>query len=204
MDSKQIRKMKLKLPNIKHTTSEEAEILSQIRNAKTREQGYARLIEMYSRKIYWQIRRMVYDHEDSDDLTQEVFIKIFENIETFNSSSKLSTWIFRITYNHTLNFLKYKNKRVKEGGCDFESTVLANLPSDPLFDGNQVELTLQKAILSLPPKQRAVFQMRYYDDLSFAQISQITKTSEGALKASYHFAVEKIEQYVKINDNPIG
>ncbi|MEE1093818.1 MAG: RNA polymerase sigma factor, partial [Bacteroidales bacterium] len=184
--------MKLKLPNIKHTTSEEAEILSQIRNAKTREQGYARLIEMYSRKIYWQIRRMVYDHEDSDDLTQEVFIKIFENIETFNSSSKLSTWIFRITYNHTLNFLKYKNKRMKEGGCDFESMVLANLPSDPLFDGNQVELMLQKAILSLPPKQRAVFQMRYYDDLSFAQISQITKTSEGALKASYHFAVEKI------------
>lgn len=93
---------------------------------------------------------------------------------------------------------------MKEGGCDFESIVLANLPSDPLFDGNQVELMLQKAILSLPSKQRAVFQMRYYDDLSFAQISQITKTSEGALKASYHFAVEKIEQYVKINDNPIG
>lgn len=189
--------MKLKLPNIKHTTSEEAEILSQIRNAKTREQGYARLIEKYSQKIYWQIRRMVYDHDESDDLTQEIFIKIFENIESFQSASKLSTWIYRITYNHVLNHIKQKQKRLSDTDIDFESKVLAKLPSDPLFESDKIELTLQKAILTLPPKQRAVFQMRYYDELSFAQISQITKTSEGALKASYHIATEKIEEYVR-------
>lgn len=196
--------MKLKLPTIKSKTDKEDDILSQIRNPKTREQGYAKLIEKYSRRIYWQIRRMVYDHDESDDLTQEIFIKIFENIESFQSASKLSTWIYRITYNHVLNHIKQKQKRLSDTDIDFESKVLAKLPSDPLFESDKIELTLQKAILTLPPKQRAVFQMRYYDELSFAQISQITKTSEGALKASYHFAVEKIEQYVKINDNPIG
>lgn len=189
--------MKLKLPNIKSKTDKEDDILSQIRNPKTREQGYAKLIEKYSRRIYWQIRRMVYDHDESDDLTQEIFIKIFENIESFQSASKLSTWIYRITYNHVLNHIKQKQKRLSDTDIDFESKVLAKLPSDPLFESDKIELTLQKAILTLPPKQRAVFQMRYYDELSFAQISQITKTSEGALKASYHIATEKIEEYVR-------
>ncbi len=189
--------MKLKLPTIKSKTNKEDDILSQIRNPKTREQGYAKLIEKYSRRIYWQIRRMVYDHDESDDLTQEIFIKIFENIESFQSASKLSTWIYRITYNHVLNHIKQKQKRLSDTDIDFESKVLAKLPSDPLFESDKIELTLQKAILTLPPKQRAVFQMRYYDELSFAQISQITKTSEGALKASYHIATEKIEEYVR-------
>lgn len=189
--------MKLKLPTIKSKTDKEDDILSQIRNPKTREQGYAKLIEKYSRRIYWQIRRMVYDHDESDDLTQEIFIKIFENIESFQSASKLSTWIYRITYNHVLNHIKQKQKRLSDTDIDFESKVLAKLPSDPLFESDKIELTLQKAILTLPPKQRAVFQMRYYDELSFAQISQITKTSEGALKASYHIATEKIEEYVR-------
>lgn len=189
--------MKLKLPTIKSKTDKEDDILSQIRNPKTREQGYAKLIEKYSRRIYWQIRRMVYDHDESDDLTQEIFIKIFENIESFQSASKLSTWIYRITYNHVLNHIKQKQKRLSDADIDFESKVLAKLPSDPLFESDKIELTLQKAILTLPPKQRAVFQMRYYDELSFAQISQITKTSEGALKASYHIATEKIEEYVR-------
>lgn len=189
--------MKLKLPTIKSKTDKEDDILSQIRNPKTREQGYAKLIEKYSRRIYWQIRRMVYDHDESDDLTQEIFIKIFENIESFQSASKLSTWIYRITYNHVLNHIKQKQKRLSDTDIDFESKVLAKLPCDPLFESDKIELTLQKAILTLPPKQRAVFQMRYYDELSFAQISQITKTSEGALKASYHIATEKIEEYVR-------
>ncbi len=193
--------MKLQLKFNKRTTSEEEEILSQIRRKQTREQGYKRLISLYSERVYWQVRRMVYNHSDADDITQEVFIKVFENIDNFTSASKLSTWIYKIAYNHTLNFIKFKKRHGGDSNTDFEESVLENLPSDALFEADKITLTLQKAILSLPPKQRAVFQMRYYDELSFAQIAQITKTSEGALKASYHIAAQKIENYIKESDN---
>ena len=194
--------MILHLIGKKEPQTEEAEILSLIKHKATRERGYAKLIAKYSEKVYWQIRRMVYEHEDADDLTQEVFIKVFENIESFNSSSKLSTWIYRIAYNHTINFIKIKSKsrRMSKNNTGFEESILDNLPSDIMFETEKFNLTLQKAILSLPPKQRAVFQMRYYDELTFAQISQITKTSQGALKASYHIAAQKIEDYIKEHD----
>lgn len=171
-----------------------------IKHKATRERGYAKLIAKYSQRVYWQIRRMVYSHEDSDDLTQEVFIKVFENIESFNSTSKLSTWIYRIAYNHTINFIKSKDRRMSKNNSGFEESIIDNLPSDVMFEAEKFNITLQKAILSLPPKQRAVFQMRYYDEMPFAQISQITKTSQGALKASYHIAAQKIEDYIKEHD----
>ena len=192
--------MILHLIGKKEPQTEEAEILSLIKHKATRERGYVKLIAKYSEKVYWQIRRMVYEHEDADDLTQEVFIKVFENIESFNSSSKLSTWIYRIAYNHTINFIKSKSRRMSKNNTGFEESILDNLPSDIMFETEKFNLTLQKAILSLPPKQRAVFQMRYYDELPFAQISQITKTSQGALKASYHIAAQKIEDYIKEHD----
>ncbi len=193
--------MKLFIKNNNKPTSEEAEILSLIRNRQTRDQGYEKLIAKYSKTVYWQVRRMVYDHSDADDLTQEVFIKVFENIETFSSASKLSTWIYRIAYNHTINFLKSRKRHYADSHSDFEHSVIGNLPSDPLFDADKITLCFEKALLSLPPKQRAVFQMRYYDELSFAQIADITKTSEGALKASYHIAAKKIEEQLKEEDN---
>lgn len=189
--------------NLNNLSQEEKErhILSLIKNKKTREKGYALLISEFSGRIYWQIRRMVYSHEDTDDLVQEVFIKVFENIETFNKKSKLSTWIFSIAYNHTLNFLKSKTYRNSKKNSSFEQNVLSSLAEDGLFDADKATLALEKAVLSLPVKQRAVFQMRYYQDLSFAQIAQITKTSEGALKASYHIAAEKIEKLVLQESN---
>lgn len=172
----------------------ETHLLKMIKNPSTREKGYSLLISKYSEMVYWQVRRMVLSHEDADDLVQEIFIKIFENIESFNQESKLSTWIYRITYNHTINHIKSKTNRQLKNNIAFEQEVFENLKADTLFDGDKVELKLQKAMLELPVKQRAVFQMRYYDDLSFSQISAITKTSEGALKASYHIAAKKIEE----------
>lgn len=172
----------------------ETHLLKMIKNPSTRERGYAILINKYSESIYWQVRRMVLSHEDTNDLVQEIFIKIFENIESFHQESKISTWIYRITYNHTINYIKSKTNKEHKNNISFEQEMFENLKSDSLFNGDEVELKLQKAMLELPPKQRAVFQMRYYDELPFAQIASITKTSEGALKASYHIAAKKIEE----------
>lgn len=177
--------------DIKHT---EENILKLIKKSATREKGYSLLIAKYSQTIYWQVRRMLLSHEDTDDVVQEVFIKIFENIESFNKESKLSTWIYRIAYNHTINFIKSKASRQSKNNICFEQEAFENLQSDVLFNGDEVELRLQKAMLELPAKQRAVFQMRYYDELSFSEMASITKTSEGALKASYHIASKKIEE----------
>ncbi len=172
----------------------ETHLLKMIKNPSTREKGYSLLINKYSETVYWQVRRMVLSHEDADDLVQEIFIKIFENIESFHQESKLYTWIYRIAYNHTINYIKSKTTRQTNNNISFEQEMFENLKADSMFNGDEIELKLQKAMLELPPKQRAVFQMRYYDDLSFSQIASITKTSEGALKASYHIASKKIEE----------
>lgn len=178
----------------------ENNILKLIKHSSTRERGYALLVNKYSQMVYWQVRRMVISHEDTDDLVQEIFIKVFENIEGFHNESKLSTWIYRIAYNHTINYLKSKANKISKNNSSFEQEMFENLKSDALFDGNEIELKLQKAILTLPIKQRAVFQMRYYDELSFSQIAEITKTTEGALKASYHIASKKIEELMLNED----
>lgn len=178
----------------------EDNILKLIKKSSTRDRGYSLLIDKYAEMVYWQVRRMVLSHEDADDLVQEIFIKVFENIESFNNESKLSTWIYRIAYNHTINYIKSKQNKQAKNNSSLEQEMFENIKSDSLFDGDEIELKLQKAMLSLPAKQRAVFQMRYYDELSFAQIASITKTSEGALKASYHIAAKKIEEMMLNED----
>jgi RNA polymerase sigma-70 factor (ECF subfamily) len=178
----------------------EDNILKLIKKSSTRDRGYSLLIDKYAEMVYWQVRRMVLSHEDADDLVQEIFIKVFENIESFHNESKLSTWIYRIAYNHTINHIKSKSTRLSKNNSSFEQEMFENLKSDSLFDGNEIELKLQKAMLSLPAKQRAVFQMRYYEEFSFSQIAEITKTSEGALKASYHIAAKKIEEMMLNED----
>lgn len=178
----------------------ENNILKLIKHSSTRERGYALLISRYSQMIYWQVRRMVLSHDDADDLVQEIFIKVFENIESFHNESKLSTWIYRIAYNHTINYIKSKSNRLSKNNSSFEQEMFENLQSDTLFNGDEIEIKLQKAMLALPAKQRAVFQMRYYDDLSFSQIAEITKTTQGALKASYHIAAKKIEELMLNED----
>ena len=155
------------------------------------------LVRTYQQKVYWHVRKMVIDHDDADDLTQEVFIKIHKNIANFRQDSQLYTWIYRIATNECLNFLQRKRRRFFLPVGDVEAELAQKLDSGPYVSADEVQLKLQKALLKLPDKQRLVFNMRYYDDLSYEEMASITGTSVGALKASYHHAVKKIEEFLK-------
>lgn len=162
------------------------------------EEAFKLIVKEYHQKVYWQIRRMVLIHEDADDVTQNVFIKVYQNLASFKNESKLSTWIFRITYNETINFI---HKNAKENNVSFEDysiNVANDLSSDEYFTGDEIEQKLQQAIASLPEKQRLVFMMKYYEELKYEQISEILGTSVGALKASYHHAVTKIKESLEL------
>lgn len=169
-------------------------LLDLLLNNKTREKGFSLLVHNYKERIYWQVRHMVLSHEDSNDLTQDIFIKIFQSIDSFKKESSLSTWIYRISLNHTLNFLQSKSQRYKNNIASLEDTMLDNLKSDKYFDSSEIELKLQKAILSLSEKQRLVFNLRYYDDMPFKEMEEVLKTTQSTLKSTYHFAVKKIEE----------
>ena len=168
----------------------------------TREKGFQLLLEKYRERIYWHIRRMVIVHEDADDVMQNFAIKVWKGLNNFRADSQLFTWLYRIATNETLTFL---NKRKKyqsvpliqdenEHGDSYN--VLSSLKSDTFFSGDEIELKLQNAIAQLPDKQKLVFNLRYYDELKYEEMSQVLGTSVGALKASYHHAVKKIEAYV--------
>ena len=154
------------------------------------------LVRAYQQKVYWLVRKMVIDHDDADDLTQEVFIKIHRAIDSFREDSQLYTWIFRIATNECLTFLKKKKRRFFLPIEDVSKELSSKIDSAPYLSGDDIQKKLQKALLTLPDKQRLVFNMRYYDELSYEDMSQITTTSVGALKASYHHAVKKIENYL--------
>jgi len=174
--------------------------IEQYITSKKFEPAFKLIVSNYHQRIYWQIRRMVLIHEDADDVTQNVFIKIYQNLETFKNESKISTWIFRITYNETVNFM---NKRAKENSIsfdDYSKNVADALDSDEYYSGDEINLKLQKAIAKLPEKQRVVFIMKYYDELKYEQISEVLGTSVGALKASYHHAVSKIKEFLETED----
>ncbi|WP_312150470.1 RNA polymerase sigma factor [Empedobacter sp.] len=164
------------------------------------EQAFKPLVKEYHQKVYWQIRRMVLIHEDADDITQNVFIKIYQNLSSFKNESKLSTWIFRIAYNETINFIHKNAKEQNVSFEDYSMNVAHDLFSDEYFIGDEIEQKLQKAIASLPEKQRLVFMMKYYDEMKYEQISEISGTSVGALKASYHHAVTKIKEFLEQED----
>jgi len=155
------------------------------------------LVRTYQKKIYWHIRKMVIDHDDADDLTQEVFIKIHKNIGNFRQDSQLYTWIYRIATNECLNFLQRKRRRFFLPVGDVETALAQKLDSAPYISADEVQLKLQKALLKLPDKQRLVFNMKYFDELSYEEMAAVTGTSVGALKASYHHAVKKIEEFLK-------
>ncbi len=139
---------------------------------------------------------MVIDHEDANDLVQEIFLKVWKNLDRFREESRLFTWIYRIATNECLNFLNKKKKKFLIAWHDVNAELNQKMDANPLVDGDEVEIILQKAILTLPDKQRVVFNMKYFDNLKFDEIAEITNTSVGALKASYHLAVKKIEKYV--------
>ncbi len=169
-------------------------IVEQLRDNRTREKAFTLVVDHYKERLYWQIRRMVISHDDADDVLQNVFLKAWMAIDSFRADSKLSTWLFRIASNETLNFLERKKINVS---IDDQAavSVAANLQSDPYFDGDQTAIQLQQAIEQLPPKQRQVFLLKYFDEMKYEDMSSLLGTSVGALKASYHHAVKKISDF---------
>lgn len=173
------------------------ELLQLIHNPGTREKGYRILIEMYQKRIYGVIRKMVIVHEDADDITQNTFVKAFNNLGNFQGNSSLFTWLYRIAVNESLNFLERKKKRYFFPLEDHNEVMQNYLDNSSMISADEIEKKLQKALLKLPDKQRLVFNLRYFEDLTYEAISQITETSVGALKASYHLASKKIENDLK-------
>ncbi len=154
------------------------------------------LVRAYQQKVYGLIRKMVIDHDDADDLTQEVFIKVHKSIDGFREDSQLFTWIFRIATNESLTFLTRKRRRFFLPLEDVGIELAAKIDTSPLIGGDEIQRKLQKALLTLPDKQRLVFNLKYYEEMPYQEMSAVTGTSEGALKASYHHAVKKIEEFL--------
>lgn len=172
-------------------TFDEDILLQRLRDPKTRPQAFSELVAAYSQPLYWHIRRMVLNHDDADDVLQNTFVKAWTGIDGFLGNAKVITWLYRIATNETLTFLSRTPSAVFEDSEAFAE----NLEADPWFDGDAVQARLQEAIQSLPPKQRMVFNMRYYEEMKYEKISDILGTSVGALKASYHQAVKKIYSF---------
>ena len=177
---------------------DETEILQELKKPSTQSAAFSKIVQKYSEPLYWHIRRMVLSHDDTNDLMQNTFIKAWSSIDTFRGESHLSTWLYRIAINETLTFL---NKRKQTIPIDSpEASVVEQLESDTYFNGDQAEAKFQEALQKLPPKQRMVFNMKYYEEMKYEEISEILNTSVGALKASYHIAVKKIEEILKEKD----
>jgi len=178
---------------------EDEEILEKFAIERTRNEAFNLLISKYQEKIYWHVRRLVIDHDDADDLVQEVFIKVWKNLAKFRSDSKLYTWIYRIATNECITFLNKKKQRNQTPLDEVVEELSESLVAASYFNGDKIQLKLQQALLTLPEKQRLIFNMKYYDDLKYDEISEILGTSVGALKASFHIAVKKIEVFM-LND----
>jgi len=179
---------------------DDQQLISLIKDPQTCRRGFEKMVRQYSEKLYWHIRRIVLVHEDADDVLQNTFLKAWSSIESFHGDSKLYTWLSRIAINEALDFMrKQKNKSMLSS--DDEDLGIANqLMADNYFDGNETEAQLQEAIAALPDVQRTVFNLRYYEEMKYSEISQILGTSEGGLKASYHIAVKKISEFFKRHD----
>lgn len=177
------------------------EIIRMIQSEKELDAGFNLLVNKYQQRIYWHVRRMVIAHEDADDLVQNIFVKIFHNLGSFRNDSMLYTWIYRITVNETISFLKQKQRRqVFIPISQVDHSLVDMIEGNDSISGDEIQRQFQKAILSLPRKQRLVFNMKYFDDdLTFEDLSSILGTSVGALKASYHIAVKKIEKILGEN-----
>lgn len=173
------------------------ELLNRLRDSEQRNYAFNLLVRQYQERVYWHIRRMVIDHDDADDVMQNTFIKAWRNIDKFRGDSALFTWLYRIATNEALTFLKKKRQRFFLPLVDVEHELSSLLDEGAGFSGEEIERKLQKAILTLPEKQRLVFNMKYFDELKYEDMSEILGTSVGALKASYHHAVKKIEKFLK-------
>jgi len=175
---------------------EDQDILLKFADPASRNVAFNQLVRKYQTKVYWHVRKMVIDHDDADDLTQDVFVKVWKYLENFRQDASLYTWIYRIATNECLSFLQSKRRKFFLPLHDVAAELTAKVEADPGLAGDEIELRLQKAILKLPDKQRLVFNLRYYDEMPYEQMAEVTGTSVGALKASYHHAAKKIEQYI--------
>ena len=178
---------------------EEQEFIKRLLNPKTQNQAFQRLISDYQRPLYNHVRNIVLNHDDTDDVLQNTFIKIFRHLKNFNGDSKIFSWMYRIATNEALTFLKQKSKLSCISSETLQNKTLDNLEADVFFDGNEIQLKLQKAVALLPEKQQLIFKMKYFEELKYEEISEILGTTVGGLKASYHLAVKKIEAFVAIN-----
>lgn len=175
----------------------EEDIVDQLHDPATSYAAFSYVVKEYSEQLYWQIRRMVTDHEDANDLLQNTFLKAWFGLENFRGDSRLSTWLYRIAFNECLTFLSRRRSERILSIDDEEHSEAHNLESDPYFSGDQAQRLLQEAIETLPAKQRMVFIMKYFEEKKYEEISEIVGTSVGALKASYFHAVRKIEKYIE-------
>ncbi|HEV8079919.1 MAG TPA: RNA polymerase sigma factor [Chitinophagaceae bacterium] len=178
---------------------DDKELFYLFKNADTKESAFTAILKKYQEKLYWHIRRMVIDHDDANDVLQNMFIKVWKGLQNFREDSQLYTWLYRIATNECLTFLEQKKKRNSVSLTDIENGLENKLKADTNFDANRLEWKLQLGIQQLPEKQRIVFNLRYYDEMPYEEMSRVLDTSEGALKASYHHAAKKIEEFILTN-----
>ena len=175
---------------------DDQELLRQFKDPSSKEKGFTGIIKKYQEKLYWHIRRMVVDHEDANDVLQNMFIKVWNALDNFREDSQLYTWLYRIATNESLSYIEQQKKRASVSLGDVENGLSNKLKAEKNYDSNKIEWKLQMAMQQLPEKQRVVFNLRYYDEMPYQEMSVVLETSEGALKASYHHAVKKIEDYI--------
>jgi RNA polymerase sigma factor (sigma-70 family) len=179
---------------------EDSELLAMFQDEKTRDKAFNLILKKYQQKIYWHIRRMVIDHDDADDLVQDVFIKIWKSLPNFRSDAQLYTWMYRIATNECITFINRKKLKNNVSLDDVSHELSETLADSTYFDGDKAQMKLQKALLTLPEKQKLVFNMKYYDEMKYEEMSEVLGTSVGALKSSFHLAVKKIEAYLLAED----
>lgn len=179
---------------------EEKELVTALQSEEAKEAAFNELVTQYKERLYWQIRNMVLNHDDADDVLQNTFIKIFRNINSFKGDSKLHTWMYRIAANESITFLNKKAKRNNVSIENLQDSAVRKLESDVYFEGDAIQLQFQKAIATLPERQRLIFTMKYFEDHTFEELSKILETSVGGLKSSYHIAVKKITAFIKTNE----
>ncbi len=180
--------------------SDDSQIIADIKQENKKDLAFHLLVKKYQERLYWHIRKIILNHEDADDVLQNTFVKVWKSIDNFREESSLYTWLYRIATNESLTFLNSNKRRSFLPLNDVSDYLMKNLMSDPYFEGDTIQRKLQEAIIKLPEKQRLVFNMKYYDEMKYQDISKILDTSVGALKASYHHAVKKIEEYLKNTD----
>src|SRR5690554_4619808 len=176
------------------------DLIARLKQKKTRDFAFGQMVSKYQERLYWHIRKILLNHEDTDDVLQNTFLKVWKNIDNFREESSLFTWLYRIATNEAITFLNSKKRRNLLPLNDVSDYLMENLTSDPYFNGDELQLKLQKAIIQLPEKQRLVFNMKYFDNLKYEEMSKILDTSVGALKASFHHASKKIEEFIKNNE----